>query len=163
MVKTTRKSIGPFLLVTGSSGTSNLSCPLNSNTIFFPPFLNLNHMKSSYLSFLVWKQSSPWKELLSGMFLLMCIIKIIIIIKKTKFSTCCTQLAVLMATTFHSHAMEAAVLSFHPRATAFPVPVAVPVGSVEVKWGGTTASLLLERRHVRSEDSTALRRGWQLD
>lgn len=98
MVKTTRKSIGPFclLLITGSSGTSNLSCPLNSNTIFFPPFLNLNHMKSSYLSFLVWKQSSPWKELLSGMFLLMSIIKIIIIIKKNQvlhllYTACCVN------------------------------------------------------------------------
>lgn len=48
------------------------------------------------------------------------------------------QLAVLMADTFPSHPTKAAALSFHPRATAFPVPVAVPVESVEVEQGGIT-------------------------
>lgn len=86
------------------------------------------------------------------------IIKIII---KCKFLICCVQLAVLMAATFPSHPTKAAALSFHARATAFPVPVAVPVESVEVERGGITT--VVERRQVRSEGSMVLRRGGQPD
>ena len=128
---------------------------MNSNTMC--SFLNLEHIRS-YLSRLAWKQSSPCNELLPGVFLPVGIFKIIITKPR---SSICTQLAVLMAATFPSLTTKAAALSFHPKATDFPVPVAVPVESIEVEWDGITT--VVERRQVRSEGSTVLRRGGKPD
>lgn len=113
MVKVTKRSIGPSHLLLFHNRTEWHKQPVLSSEFQYyllPSFINLDNIKSSYLSFLAWKQSLPCNKLLPGVFLSMDIIKIIM--TKSKSSICCTQLAVIIAATFPSHPTKAAAPLF---------------------------------------------------